>query len=303
MTTDTTTPEATTTEKVEYEKGSWQAALDRSATLFAQSGKAKTRAGLLLWQGASAAIAEWETDVDSDPAAEGLAEELLAIMGTSRKGDVSKIKKVAVAVGSHGLDISSFPNLSKAYAAASDLIDKAPERKAEDDAAESVIEEIAEKAPKTASSVDSAALILLSKGLDGAIVAILDALNGPTGEFNEAASRSFLRGVQTEIAARVTAAKPKPAPRVKAEPKEKATPAAKTKAAPKAKPAATKAKPVSASKGDPNKKALPPKAKPVEAEADPAADLFADETETEVAETPAPKAKPVRRAKPVAQRA
>lgn len=250
----------TTDAAVSYDKGTWQDTLNQSATLFDRSAKGRKRASALLWQGAKAAIEVWDSGTDAS--GENLYNELVEVMGRSRKGDASKIKTVAEASARHGLDPSAYPNLSKAYSEAVRLTRTVQQQADEDDAAEKVIETIAEAAPKTASTPESAAAVLLSKGLDGAVVAILDALNGPSGKNNEPAHRAFLRALTTEIAARVQAAKPKPTPKKAATPKKGATPAIPGDGASKA-----KAKPVvkSASKGDPNKKALPAKGAPVKA--------------------------------------
>lgn len=289
-----------TVEAVTYEKGSWQDNLNKSATLLDRSTKARKQASNLLWVGAQIGIEEWMPNADTDVSAEGLYNEVLSILGTPRKGDASKIKTVALAVKNHGLILAAHPNLSKAYAEATRLTKTVQAQADEDDAAEKAVEALADSVPKSTTSAEGAALILLSKGVDGAVVAILDAL----GANNEAAHRAFMRAVSTEIAARVQAAKPKPAP--KAGPKAGATQATPGgTAAAKAKPVAT-----SKSKGDPNKKALPPvKAKPVakKATAEPVTEPVHagddvpdhDEAAANVVETPPVASKPVRRAVPV----
>ncbi len=251
-----------------FEQGTWQRAMQRSAALFDRSTGDRKKASGLLWQGAQSAIADWENTSDVDVHAENLYADVLDILGAPRKGDASKIKTVALAVKNHGLVLSTYPNLSKAYAEATRLTKTVKQDKADDDAAEKAVEALADQVPNTTSTVDGAALLLLSKGIDGAVVALLDAL----GKNNEAAHRSFIRAVSAEVASRVQAAKPKPEPKAPAAPKAgatKATPAksgaAKAKAVPtKAKPAAAKATPAkkavpTASKPDPTKKALPVK--------------------------------------------
>lgn len=295
--TETTTPS--------FEKGSWQENLFKSADLNDKSIKAKKRAGVLLWTGAVEGINQWVPNADTDVSGEGFYNEVLGLLGASRKGDASKIKTVALAVRSNGLDLAAFPNLSKAYAEATRLTKTVAQQHTEDDAIEKAVEAI--EAPKSTSSVDGAAALLLSKGVDGAVVAILDAL----GATNFDAHRAFMRALSSEVADRVQAAKPKPAPKVTT-PKTGATKAGPAKAGTKAKPATAKAKPVSASKGDPNKKALPPKATPV-TKAKPAqkvaenqsapvedAPVEAEVEEQVTEETEIPQvAKPVRRAVPV----
>jgi len=246
---------------VEFVKGSWQDHLATSTTLLTRAGNARKRASALLWQGAQEGIETWLPNSDDDANGEGLYGEVLEALGTPRKGDASKIKTVALAVKQHNLVLATFPNLSKAYAEATRLTKTVAQEKDEDDAAEKAIANI--EAPKTTGSIEGAAALLLSKGVDGAVVAILDAL----GAKNEAAHRAFLRAVSTEIAARVQANKPAPVKKASG-PKAGAQQATgetttKPKATVKEGKAKAKATPVSASKGDPNKKALPPKAKPV----------------------------------------
>jgi hypothetical protein len=280
----------TTTETPTFAKGTWQEALQRSSTMLDRSAKARKLASSLLWKGAVEGITEWLSSTD-DVNGEGLYATLLDALGTARKGDASKIKTVALAVRNNGLDLSAHPNLAKAYGEATRLTKTVKEQEAEDDAAEEAIANI--EAPKSTSSVDGAAALLLSKGVDGAVVAILDAL----GKDNFDAHRAFLRAVSGEINSRVQhqrdaeaaekkaeAAKKKAeadAARAEKEKEKKAAAKAKGKAAPKkatAKPAATKAKPKAA--------------EPV------VEDENGDETETEV-EAPVVKTKakrvPVRR--------
>ncbi len=236
-----------------FESGTWQRAMQRSAALFDRSTGDRKKASVLLWQGATSAIADWEDRSDVDVHAENLYADVLDILGAPRKGDASKIKTVALAVKNHGLVTSTFPNLSKAYAEATRLTKTVKQDKAEDDAAEKAVEALAADVPNSTTTVEGAALLLLSKGIDGAVVALLDAL----GKNNEAAHRSFIRAVSTEVASRVQAAKPKPAPKAPAAPKAgatkaKATPGTKAKA-----PAKTAAK----TTATPAKKAVPTKAK------------------------------------------
>lgn len=190
-----------------YVKGSWQDNLHKSSALLDRSTKARKQASGLLWTGAQTGIEEWLPGSDTDVSGENLYNDVLGALGKTRKGDASKIKSVALAVKKHGLVLSLYPNLSKAYGEATRLTKTVQAQATEDAAAEKAIESI--EAPKTTGSVEGAAALLLSKGLDGAVVAILDAL----GANNEAAHRAFMRAVATEVAARVQASKPKPAPR------------------------------------------------------------------------------------------
>lgn len=275
MTTDNSTTSTTDAldsgeEERTFEKGTWQEALHRSSTLLDRSTKARKQASTLLWTGAQTAIEEWLPNSDTDVSGEGLYNDVLDALGKPRKGDASKIKTVALAVKDNGLVLTIHPNLSKAYAEAVKLTRTAQVNAVEDDAAEKAIENLS--VPKTTGSVEGAAALLLSKGIDGAVVALLDAL----GAQNFDAHRALARAISTEIAARVQAAKPKPAPKAPAKDKGAAKVAASGSSAKaavktagtKAKPkggAGTKAKPVavSKSKGDPNAKPLPPKAQAV----------------------------------------
>lgn len=271
------TTTATTATATSFEKGSWQDSLNKSALLLDKSATARKTAGKLLWNGAKSGIAQWDSETDAS--AEIFAADVLAILGSGRKGDASKIKTVALAVAGNGLDLDEYENLSKAYAAAIALTKTVKVEAEEDDAAEQAIATI--EAPKTASTPEAAAKVLLSKGVDGAVVAILDAL----GADNEAAHRAFLRAVSTEMGARVKAAKDAIAEATKAERDKaaavkqaerdaKAKEAAEKKAAAKAalKEKAAKAKPTAtAAKAKPAAKATTAttKAKPVAAKAKP----------------------------------
>jgi hypothetical protein len=315
MTTDVAEQETPTQT---FERGTWQATLHRSSVLFDKSAGDRKRASTLLWQGGQAAIAEWETKASTDVNAEVLAADLLDIMGTSRKGDVSKIKTVALAVRNHGLVIALYPNLSKAYAEATRLTKTVKQNQADDDAAEKAVEQLASEAPHSATTGESAAKIVLSKGLDEAARLLLDAL----GASNDAAHRALVRAITSEVAGRV---KPKTST-VKAGPKAGATqantsgtgtsPKATVKAGTKAKPGksgvqhqqakatpvkgSTKATPVKHQQAAaPAKKAAPAATtatKPVQAaeKADPAAVMFSDESKpAPAAVTAAKKAAPV----------
>lgn len=218
-----------------FDKGSWQHALNASGRLYDKSGTDRKKASILLWQAATSAIAEWAQDTSEDENAEGMYGEMIGILGEHRKGDVSKIKTVALAVANADLDTGKFTNLSRAYAEARRLTHTAKVEKAEDAIAEEVIEAIAESAPKSATSPTSAAMILLSKGIDGAVVAILDALNGAAGEHNPEAHRAFLRALTTEVSSRVAA-------KAQAEKEAAAAARAQEKAEAKAKAEAAKAK-------------------------------------------------------------
>lgn len=292
-----------TTEAPTYAKGSWQEALQRSSTMLDRSDKARKMASSLLWKGAREGINEWLATADSDSSGEGLYATLLEALGVSRKGDASKIKTVALAVLNNGLDLDAHDNLSKAYGEAVRVTKGAKIEAEEDDAAEAAISQI--EAPKTASTVDSAAALLLSKGVDGAVVAILDALGGDNFE----AHRSFLRSVSNEINHRVQAAREAEANAKKAEAAAKKAEADKVKAEAKAKADAERAEKAKEKKAATPKKASAKKASAKKATAKPATtkakpapakveDAVEDETlDTDEAPAPAPvvktKAKPI----------
>lgn len=278
--------------KVEYAKGSWQEALQRSSLMLDRSAKARKLASSLLWKGATDGIADWlGTDADTDTTGENLYGVLLEALGTSRKGDASKIRSVAVAVRDHGLDLGQFENLAKAYGQAVHLTKTVKTEKTEDDAAEEAIAAI--EAPKSTSSVDGAAALLLSRGVDGAVVAILDAL----GTDNFAAHRAFLRSVSGEINSREQAKRDAEAAAKKAEADAKREAADKERAEKKAeadKAKAAKAKTAKGTKAS-AKKATAPKTATTKAK--PAGTKATPVKATPVEDAPAEGEAPVRTAK------
>lgn len=223
--------------------GPWQEILTKAAEQFNKAGdignraaKAKKTAGLLLWDGAQAAINGW--DKDADPSAEALSNEIKDVLGESRKGDVSKIKTVALAVAHKGLNMEDYLNLSRAYAAAKALSGEVSQKHAEEDAAaEAAIAKI--EAPAKTGTPEGAALIVLAKGPDEAARLLLDAL----GADNTPAHRALVRALTSETAGRIKV-EPKAPAKKTATPKEGAEIADDTTVdAPKAAPVATKAKP------------------------------------------------------------
>lgn len=280
--------------KPTYEKGSWQASLHRAGVLLDKSDTDRKKAGILLWQGGRAAIADWvDGPADTDSGAEGLYQEVLGILGESRKGSASKIKTVALAVRNHGLSVVAYPNLAQAYAEAKRLMVTVQQQQAEDDAAEEAIEALAAEAPHSASTPENAAKIVLAKGLDEAARLLLDAL----GASNDAAHRALLRAISSEIAGRV---KPKTQPKAQSGPKEGAEEATATKAAPRAQVKSGTAKPKPGTKATPTKatpaKAVKPgtKATPAKPQAEAAEKKAAPAHTTGDTEVEAPaKAKPV----------
>lgn len=242
-----------------YDKGSWQSTLQRAGSLFDKSAGERKRATALLWTGAQSGIEDWLPNASDDVNAENLYSEVIGILGKSRKGDASKIKTVALAVKNHGLVVSVYPNLSKAYAEARRLTQTVAQEKSEDAAADKAVEAAAANAPKSSSTPEGAALILIAQGMDELARLLLDAL----GATNDAAHRALMRAISQEIAGRVkpkaSAAKAGPkagatqakAPKPGSTPKA-AAPAASTKAK-QAAPAApvAVAKPVVPVKGKP----------------------------------------------------
>lgn len=235
-TTETVAPVETDEAVVpEPEKGTWQHSLKESTLLKERAGKANKRSSNLLWSGAVTAIGDWvEDEADDDSDAEGLYNQVILYLGKSRKGDASKIKTVAVAVRNNGLKTGDFENLSKAYAQAIALTKTVKVHAAEDTAADEAVSSI--EAPKSTSTAEGAAQIVLSKGVDEAARLLLDAL----GEKNTDAHRSFLRAVSQEVSGR---AKPEPKPVVEAKEKTGASQAKAKPSTAKAKPASTKPKP------------------------------------------------------------
>lgn len=258
----------------------WQDILTKSAALHNKSAEDKKKSATLLWTGAKTGITEWLPGSDEDVSAEVFQSTVMGILGKSRKGDVSKIKTVALAVKNNGLDLDAkittgtkagqplYPSLTKAYEEARRLTQTVAKEAAEDDAADAAVASIAADAPNSTSTPEGAAKIVLAKGLDEAARLLLDAL----GPDNEAAHRSFLRAVSAEVAGRV---KPKTQPKAAAGPKAGAT-QAKTGTPAKAAPA----------------KAQPTKAKPVSAAARKASAALADKA-AEKGVAPIQKAKPV----------
>lgn len=279
-----------------FEKGSWQESLQKSSTSLARSASAKKTASILLWKGATEGINDWLVNhAEEDATAEGLFERVCTALGRSRKGDASKIRSVAVAVRTKGLDLNEFPNLSQAYSKATALTRTAREHAVEDDAAEKAIEAI--EPPKSTSSVDGAAALLLSKGVDGAVVAILDTL----GKDNFEAHRAFARSLASEIVSRASAAKTAQQEHAKVEAEKaraaKAEQVAKEKAEKggatestrtTAKPASEKAKPAKAKPSKPSTRKDEPVTEDAAPEAEPNEDTPAEATEPNVAAVEAP---------------
>lgn len=263
-----------------YEKGTWQHDLQQSSALLARSEANRKKAGELLYNGATAAINAWLPGADKDASGEGLQSEVLAALGENYKGTASKIKTIAVAVHQKGLVFSDYPSIAKAYAAAIAVTKTAEVEAEEDDAAEKAIEEI--EVPKSTTTVDGAAAILLSRGVDGAVVAILDTL----GADNEAAHRSFLRAVTTEVSARIDA-KTKAERDAKEAEKKAEREAREAERAAKAAEKEAAAKQKAAAKKTAAKKAAAPKPKPeVEEPGDEFDEMF-DDLDVETAPEPA----------------
>lgn len=247
-----------------FEKGSWQAAINEAGKLFDKSADSRKKAGALLWKGAVSAIALWEeTGNDADD----LYNEILGILGEARKGDASKIKTVAVASKTKGLDTGQYNNLSRAYAEAVKMTKTAKVERAEDDAATEAVEQIAASAPKSTSKPEGAAQILLSQGVDNAARLMLDALP------NDESRRSLIRAFADQFSAMQKQAKAEAdaVRKAEAEAKREAAKAEREKAAAEKKAereaaAAKKAEENKAAskskKGAPAKKGRPVKADP-----------------------------------------
>lgn len=151
----------------------------------------------LVWLGGAAAIADVTSGSDYD----GIAfyEQLLGALGQPRKGTASKLRTVADAVVEHGLDTSEHKSLAAAYNAARALNRTRTVEVAEDTALDEALSVLI--APKSTSTIEGAAKLLLSKGEDEAVRQIFDAIGGD----NFAALRSFVRAATQELSGRVKA--------------------------------------------------------------------------------------------------
>lgn len=173
----------------------------------------------LVWLGGAAAIADVTSGSDYD----GIAfyEQVLGALGQPRKGTASKLRTVADAVVEHGLDTSEHKSLAAAYNAARALNRTRTVEVAEDTALDEALSALI--APKSTSTIEGAAKLLLSKGEDEAVRQIFDAIGGD----NFAALRSFVRAATQELSGRVKASQ-------EAAKKEAAAKAAKKRAKAKA---------------------------------------------------------------------
>ena len=162
----------------------------------------RTQASKTLWQGAVMVIDNRDPQ-DKDRST--LAQNVIDAMGKHRKGDASKIKKVALAAD-RGLDIRDYPNLSKAYNAACAIIDPKVDKDAADVAAADSIAATIDPAKPELSPEDAAAALVLSKGMKTAAVLLLDALKE-----DAQAGRGLLVALTTEMAQRADYAKQKAA--------------------------------------------------------------------------------------------
>lgn len=224
----------------------WKAALAKSSEYQDKANADRTKSSRFLWDGAQGAINAWKPDTDKN--AEALYGDVLGALGKSRKGDASKIKTVALAVRNNGLVLSTFPNLAKAYAEAKRLTTTAKAQEAEDKAITAATQALAESAPKSASTPENAAKIVMAEGPVKAAAMLLDALGVDAHE----AHRAFIRALAQEAAGRVKpkAKAPKAGPKSGAKQATKAAPATAKKAAAKKvaakKPAAKVAAPATA---------------------------------------------------------
>ena len=151
----------------------------------------------LVWLGGAAAIADVTSGSDYDGTA--FYEQLLGALGQPRKGTSSKLRTVADAVVEHGLDTSEHKSLAAAYNAARALNRTRTVEVAEDTALDEALSVLI--APKSTSTIEGAAKLLLSKGEDEAVRQIFDAIGGD----NFAALRSFIRAATQELSGRVKA--------------------------------------------------------------------------------------------------
>lgn len=151
----------------------------------------------LVWLGGAAAIADVTSGSDYDGTA--FYEQLLGALGQPRKGTASKLRTVADAVVEHGLDTSEHKSLAAAYNAARALNRTRTVEVAEDTALDEALSVLI--APKSTSTIEGAAKLLLSKGEDEAVRQIFDAIGGD----NFAALRSFVRAATQELSGRVKA--------------------------------------------------------------------------------------------------
>ena len=128
----------------------------------------------LVWLGGAAAIADVTSGSDYD----GIAfyEQLLGALGQPRKGTASKLRTVADAVVEHWLDTSEHKSLAAAYNAARALNRTRTVEVAEDTALDEALSALI--APKSTSTIEGAAKLLLSKGEDEAVRQIFDAIGG-----------------------------------------------------------------------------------------------------------------------------
>lgn len=208
MTENTTTPLAadeqapTAAKKVAVAKASkydWREDMRKAGEMKDRATSTNKAAGARLWRACQAGVAEWLPTASDDVSGERLYGEFLEAYGESRKGDCSKMKTVALAAKDHGMVLTAFPNLAQAYAEARRLTQTVQREAAEDEAADKVIETLAADAPHTASTAESAAKIVLSKGLDEAARLLLDTL----GADNHEAHRALVRAISAEVAGRV----------------------------------------------------------------------------------------------------
>lgn len=242
----------------------WEKALQESTKLKAEAGTRNAKSGKLLWSGAVGAIKDWMQTSDDG---EELYNQTKAALGDSRKGDASKIRTVGDAVRNHGLDTKEFKSLAQAYGEARRLTETVRVEAEEDAVATEAVESI--DPPKTASTVDGAAKIVLKDGLDEAARALFDALGADATGAHRALLRSFTQEVNARVKAQHDAEREAKAAEAKAMKAAKAdeAKAAKGDAAP-AKPTKSEKAPVAkpaTEKGDAAPKAKPVVAKPATA--------------------------------------
>lgn len=219
MATKKQTKQTNTTDPADPAVATWAETLRAAARKLDTAAVTAREGNSLVWLGGAAAIADVTSGSDYD----GIAfyEQLLGALGQPRKGTASKLRTVADAVVEHGLDTSEHKSLAAAYNAARALNRTRTVEVAEDTALDEALSVLI--APKSTSTIEGAAKLLLSKGEDEAVRQIFDAIGGD----NFAALRSFVRAATQELSGRVKASQ-------EAAKKEAAAKAAKKRAKAKA---------------------------------------------------------------------
>ncbi len=185
----------------------WRKEMEAAAKLRDSADSSIGRATSKVWNACRGGVTEWLSgNAADDGNADELHGEFIELYGKARRGDCSKMRTVALAARDHGLNLDEFESLSKAYASARALVVVKQQHADEDEIGEATSEAIAKTAPKTATSVDSAAMILLSRGFDETARALVEALEANSPDPTKAAL-SLIRAISEENTARAKAAK------------------------------------------------------------------------------------------------